>query len=78
MAGFDLIIVGGLVVTAEEVGEYDIGIINEKIAEVAPRGGLSASNAKKTIDAEGGYVMVCFLSFYRPVQILILSLAWRN
>lgn len=60
MADFDLIIVGGLVVTAEEIGEFDIGIRDEKIAEITARGGLSSKSATKTIDAKGGYVMVCF------------------
>lgn len=59
MAYFDLIIVGGLVVTAEEIGEFDIGIKDEKIAEITARGGLSSKFAAKTIDAKGGYVMVC-------------------
>lgn len=59
MSDFDLIIVGGLVVTADEVGEFDIGIKNEKISELAPRGGLSSKTTSKTIDAKGGYVMVC-------------------
>jgi dihydropyrimidinase len=58
MSDFDLIIVGGLVVTAEEIGEFDIGIKDEKIAELAPRGGLSSKTSVKAIDAEGGYVMV--------------------
>lgn len=65
MSDFDLIIVGGLVVTAEDIGELDIGIKNEKIAEVAPRGRLSSISATKTIDAQGGYVMV-----RRPTQNL--------
>jgi dihydropyrimidinase len=59
MSDFDLIIVGGLVITAEELGEFDIGIKDEKIAEIVPRGGLSSKTASKTIDAKGGYVMVC-------------------
>ncbi|QDS76794.1 hypothetical protein FKW77_002319 [Venturia effusa] len=57
MADFDLVIVGGLVVTAEETGEFDIGIKDEKITEITARGGLSSKSATKTIDAEGGYVM---------------------
>jgi dihydropyrimidinase len=58
MVDFDLIILGGLVVTAEEVGEYDIGIKGEKIEEVVPWGRLSSKIAKRTIDAKGGYIMV--------------------
>lgn len=61
MSDFDLIIVGGLVVTAEEIGEFDIGIKDEKIAELTVPGGLSSKSAAKTIDAKGGYVMVCYL-----------------
>jgi dihydropyrimidinase len=58
MSDFDLIVVGGLVVTAEEIGEFDIGIKDEKIAEITARGGLASKSATKTIDAKGGYVMV--------------------
>lgn len=58
MSDFDLIVVGGLVVTAEEIREIDIGIKNEKIAEITARGGLSSKSAARTIDARGGYVMV--------------------
>lgn len=59
MSDFDLIIVGGLVVTATEIGEFDIGIKDEKIADITARGGLSSKSATRTIDAKGGYVMVC-------------------
>ncbi|KAF2462427.1 D-hydantoinase [Lineolata rhizophorae] len=54
---FDLVIVNGLVVTHEEVGEKDIGIKDEKIAKLTSKGGLAEFKAKRTIDARGGYVM---------------------
>lgn len=61
---YDLLIVNGVVVTDTEVGEYDIAVKDEKIAKVVKRGELSDVKAAKTIDAEGGYVMVsCRLSF---------------
>ncbi|OCK75446.1 D-hydantoinase [Lepidopterella palustris CBS 459.81] len=53
---YDLLIVNGLVVTDTETGEYDIAVKNEKVETVARRGTLSKAIAKRTIDAEGGYV----------------------
>lgn len=58
MAGYDLIIVNGVVVTDTDIKEYDIAIKDEKIAKIVPRGELKDVKAGKTIDAEGGYVMV--------------------
>ena len=58
MAEYDLLVLNGLVVTADETGQFDIGVKNGKIAKVVPRGGLNGVTAKKTIDAEGGIVMV--------------------
>ena len=58
MASYDLLILNGLVVTASDVGHYDIAIKDEKIALLAARGSLGDTKAKKVIDAEGGYVMV--------------------
>jgi dihydropyrimidinase len=55
---YDVIIVNGIVVTDTDVGEYDIAIKDEKIARVVKRGELKDAQAEKTIDAEGGYVMV--------------------
>lgn len=57
-AEFDLIILNGVVVTDTEVGEYDIAVKDEKIAKVVKRGELGDAKAARTIDAEGGYVMV--------------------
>jgi len=55
---YDVIVLNGIVVTDTEIGEYDIAIKNEKVAKVVKRGELKDSQAAKTIDAEGGYVMV--------------------
>ena len=64
-AEFDLIIVNGVVVTDTEVGEYDIAVKDEKIAKLIKRGQLGDVKATRTIDAEGGYVMVrLLLSFH--------------
>jgi N-acyl-D-aspartate/D-glutamate deacylase len=58
MVDFDLVILNGVVVTAEDVGELDIGIKGGKIAKVVPRGELGNVSSTKTIDAKGGYIMV--------------------
>lgn len=58
MAEYDLLVLNGLVVTAEETREFDIAIKDGVIAKVVPRGSLATVTAKKTIDAEGGMVMV--------------------
>jgi hypothetical protein len=55
---YDLLVLNGVVVTDAVIGEFDIAIKDEKIAEVVPRGGLSGISSKRTIDAQGGYVMV--------------------
>lgn len=53
---YDLLIVNGLVVTAEEAIEADVAIKNEKIAAVKPRGSFKDAKAKRTIDAQGAWV----------------------
>jgi dihydropyrimidinase len=58
MDHFDLLIVNGLVVTSSDTANYDIAVKDGKIALLAPPGLLGEKNAKKVIDAEGGYVMV--------------------
>jgi len=58
MNSFDLLVVNGVVVTASDTASYDIAINDGKIALLAPRGLLSKTQAKRVIDAEGGYVMV--------------------
>lgn len=60
MSSYDLLIINGLVVTASDIGHYDVAIKSEKIALLAPRGSLEGIEADKVIDAEGGYVMVLF------------------
>lgn len=57
---YDLLIVNGVVVTDTETGEYDIGIKDEKIQALEPRGKLSGASARRTIDVKGGWVMVRF------------------
>lgn len=58
MAEFDLLVLNGVVVTDQETGEFDIAVKDGKIAKVAARGTLGESKATKTIDAQGGMVMV--------------------
>jgi dihydropyrimidinase len=60
MADLDLAIINGIVVTAEQVGEFDIGIKAGKIAKVVPKGQLAGLLSTKTIDAKGGYVTVIY------------------
>jgi len=55
---YDLLVLNGLVVTDNSTGEFDIAVKDGKIVNVAPRGSLSGDSATKTIDAEGGMVMV--------------------
>ena len=54
----DLLVINGLVVTASDVGHYDIAIRHEKIALLAPQGSLTGIAAMRVIDAQGGIVMV--------------------
>lgn len=56
MAEYDLLILNGLVVTVDEIGEFDIAVKDGKIAKVVPKGGLAGASSKKTIDAQGGMV----------------------
>ena len=64
MDDYDLLILNGLVVTASDIGHYEIAIKNGKIALLAPAGSLTRARAKCTIDAEGGYVMVQTIQTY--------------
>lgn len=59
MEPYDLLVINGLVVTASDTGHYDIAIKHEKIALLASKGSLAGIAAKRVIDGEGGYVMVC-------------------
>ncbi|BFZ62541.1 hypothetical protein YB2330_003642 [Saitoella coloradoensis] len=51
---FDLVIKNGRVVTASDIGTYDIGIKDGKIHMLGPD--LPIEDAKRVIDAEGAYV----------------------
>lgn len=55
---FDCVILDGSVVTAADIGRYDIAINDGKIALLAPANSLRESSAKRIIDAEGAYVTV--------------------
>ena len=80
MASFDLLILNGLVVTASDIGHCDIAIKDERIALLAPKGSLAETQAKKVIDAEGGYIMVRLLDDLVPVYHVSPSddTAWRG
>ncbi|KAH8701583.1 aminohydrolase [Talaromyces proteolyticus] len=54
---YDCIILNGTVVTAADVGCYDIAIKDGKIMLLAPTGYLASAPATRVIDAEGAYVM---------------------
>ncbi|EAW14617.1 hydantoinase/dihydropyrimidinase family protein [Aspergillus clavatus NRRL 1] len=53
----DCIILNGTVVTAADIGRYDIGIKDGKVALLAPAQALATTPAARVIDAEGAYVM---------------------
>lgn len=63
MATYDLLVLNGLVVTDHSTGEFDIAVKDGKVAKVVPRGTLGRVEAKKTIDAKGGMVMVSFVDW---------------
>jgi dihydropyrimidinase len=56
-AEYDLVIINGVVVTDTEIKECDVAVKDERIAKIVARGELKVL-ATKTIDAQGGYVMV--------------------
>jgi hypothetical protein len=62
MAEYDLLVLNGLVVTHNETLELDIAVKDGKIATLLPRGNLEGVNAEKVIDAQGGMVMVSYIS----------------
>lgn len=77
---YDLIITNGVCVTASDVAALDVAIKDEKVVLLAPSGSLGSAKSKRTIDAEGGYVMVRFVypgTLYcrRNADIVI---AWRH
>ena len=55
-ASFDLLIINGLVVTADETRQADIAIKDGKIAAVEFRGAFKDAKVTETIDAEGAWV----------------------
>lgn len=55
---FDLIIKNGVVATAADVGKYDIGVKDGKIAILAPSIDPKSSPDARVIDAEGAFVTV--------------------
>lgn len=55
---FDCIVLNGTVVTAADIGRYDIGIKDGKIHMLAPALSLANVPASRVIDAEGAYVTV--------------------
>lgn len=55
---YDLVITGGVCVTATDIAPLDIAIKNEKIILLAPSGSLREAITARLIDAEGGFVMV--------------------
>lgn len=72
MDGFDLLVINGLVVTASDIANYDIAIKDGKIVLLAPPGVLDINGAKQVIDAEGGYVMVWYMTTeYSTVRLTL-------
>lgn len=57
-SAFDCVVLDGTVVTAADVGRYDIAIKDGKIALLAPARSLSKVKATRVIDAQGAYIMV--------------------
>jgi len=77
MAEFDLLVLNGIVVTDQETRELDIAVKDGKIAKLCPRGSLVGVESKKTIDAQGGMVMVRgFLYFSGPLKLTVLIARW--
>ena len=74
---YDLLSINGIMVTDTEVGEYDIAVKDEKVTKIFKRGGLQGIKAIRTIDAEGGYVMVRSLLLPLPTEHSSY-LAWRR
>lgn len=55
---YDLVVTNGICVTATDIATYDVAVKGEKIAFLAPSGSLATANARRIINAEGGYVTV--------------------
>ena len=72
---YDLLVLNGIVITDSSTGEFDIGVKDEKIAKVVRRGDLSGVKARRTIDAQGGYVMPGGIDSHVHLNV---SLLWHN
>jgi dihydroorotase/N-acyl-D-amino-acid deacylase len=61
--GYDVVITGGRIVDGSGNPWFhgDVGIRGDRIARIAPRGGLSAANARRRIDATGLVVAPGFI-----------------
>ena len=68
---FDLIVKNGVVATAADVGKYDIGVKDGKIAILAPSISADQFPKARIIDAEGGFVTVSIL------DLRFNGVAWR-
>lgn len=66
---YDLVITGGVCVTAADIAPLDIAVKDEKIVLLAPSGSLASAKSAMFIDAEGGYVMVSRLPRYTLASI---------
>jgi predicted amidohydrolase len=66
----DLIIKNGVVVTAADLGKYDIGVKDGKIVILAPSIKAEESPNARVIDAEGAFVTVI------PLFELVYETAW--
>ena len=75
-SSYDLVVINGIVVTALDIGAYDIAIKDEKIALLAPRGGLRGIESNTVIDAEGGWVMVCLEALWNPCLRISCHRSW--
>lgn len=63
MPMYDLLILNACLVTDTETQDCDIGIKDEKIVSLEPKGRLADADAGTSIDAQGAYVTVGSSSF---------------
>lgn len=77
---YDCVVLDGTVVTAADIGRYDIAIKDGKIALLAPALALKDAPAKRVINAEGAYVMVSKFncSDLMANAYLMNPIAWRH
>lgn len=79
-SSYDCLVLDGTVVTAADIGRYDIAIKDGKIALLAPALALKNAPAKRVINAEGAYVMV---SKFKCSGLIAMAhsmnaIAWRH